>query len=113
MEKISNDNTNKEANNDNNNEEDVKNQLKDLEEISNFISFKNKDSNKVKDQYKFWDTQPVPSFKENKLEEGPINNENKLDKVRKEPYNLPKSFEWKDIDIKNKDDLKLVSIKRT
>ena len=117
MEKLNNDNTNNEDKDTDNKEEnlnvnddEVKSQLKQLEEISNFVSFKNKDSsnNAIKDEYKFWDTQPVTSFKSSEVKEGPINNENDLEKVRKEPYSLPKNFIWRDVDINKKSDLKLV-----
>ncbi|KAF2402824.1 Glycylpeptide N-tetradecanoyltransferase [Trichodelitschia bisporula] len=51
--------------------------------------------------YKFWNTQPVPSFseiKEKAMEEGPIKTID-IDKVPKEPAPMHKGFEWVTVDI--------------
>ncbi|KAI9712154.1 MAG: glycylpeptide N-tetradecanoyltransferase [Candelaria pacifica] len=50
------------------------------------------------ESYKFWQTQPVPSFDETKAKEGPI----KIiepEKVPKEPSPLPEGFEWVTMDL--------------
>ena len=51
----------------------------------------------------FWDTQPVPHAGEDLTtidvsQMGPIDPAD-MDAVRKEPYNLPPSFEWSDVDL--------------
>lgn len=51
--------------------------------------------------YKFWSTQPVPTFGEGaKFEDGPIKVQS-LDQVAKEPAPLVSGFEWCDMDISN------------
>ena len=64
----------------------------------------------AKDKYKFWDTQPVPSFKDevNTTTIGPIDESEDLELIRKIPLNLPKSYSWHDINIKDKKELKMV-----
>lgn len=72
---------------------------------------KTKSSEQVKNEYKFWDTQPVPKIKSEDTDElGPIESENDLEKERKEPLKLPLSYSWCDIDIHNDVDLKKVKI---
>jgi glycylpeptide N-tetradecanoyltransferase len=53
-------------------------------------------------EYKFWSTQPVPKFEEEipDSEIGPIETKT-VDQVLKNPYPLPKSFEWSTIDMTN------------
>lgn len=66
---------------------------------------KNK-SEKTKENYKFWDTQPVPKLKSDDSDEiGPLDENNDIDKERKEPFKLPNTFSWYDIDITNSGDL--------
>ncbi|KTW31628.1 hypothetical protein T552_00267 [Pneumocystis carinii B80] len=55
--------------------------------------------------HKFWNTQPVPSFDEEIIEEGPIDDSKDLEKVNKEPYTLLKEFEWTTMDIDNEKEL--------
>lgn len=72
------------------------------------VLFKNRNnkSEQVKNEYKFWDTQPVPKIKsEDSTEIGPIDLENDLEKERKDPLKLPASFSWYDIDINKDTDL--------
>lgn len=54
------------------------------------------------EEYLFWKTQPVPKFDEDLsgAEEGPIEHK-KLEDVRAEPYNLPKEYEWSNVDIED------------
>jgi glycylpeptide N-tetradecanoyltransferase len=67
------------------------------------ISGKNK---KDMASYKFWQTQPVPSFDEAKniVEDGPMQ-EVQIDKVPKEPRQMYPGFEWVVMDLSNKDEL--------
>ena len=68
------------------------------------ISGKNK---KDMASYKFWQTQPVPSFDEAKkiVEDGSMQ-EVQLDKVPKEPRQMYPGFEWVIMDLSNEDELK-------
>jgi glycylpeptide N-tetradecanoyltransferase len=100
-------------------EEDVTNveidklqeQMSELNELKDMLSFTKKKSEGVKSSYKFWDTQPVPGFKDNKFNNkiGPIDENTDLDKVKDDPYKLPTGFSWVDVDIFNKKDLTTVS----
>ena len=63
----------------------------------------NRSESEVDAAHAFWDTQPVPRLAEDTsgihLEGiGPIDAAN-VDSVRKDPYGLPNSFEWSDIDL--------------
>jgi glycylpeptide N-tetradecanoyltransferase len=67
----------------------------------------------VKENYKFWDTQPVPKIKSDDSDEiGPLDENNDVEKERKEPFKLPNTFSWYDIDINSSSDLTKVKIKR-
>jgi glycylpeptide N-tetradecanoyltransferase len=59
----------------------------------------------VKKKHTFWESQPVKQFKEegdpSTVEEGPVNAESDVSKVRQEPYGLPAGYEWVDCDISN------------
>lgn len=59
--------------------------------------------------YKFWQTQPVPSFNEAKTitEDGPLKDV-KIEEVPKEPRPLYPGFEWVVVDLTNEDELKEV-----
>ncbi|KAG5513477.1 hypothetical protein PMAC_000908 [Pneumocystis sp. 'macacae'] len=76
----------------------------EINELLNELSLK--PIKKKMSDYKFWNTQPVCSFDEEINEEGPIDDSNDLEKVRKEPYSLLKEFEWTTLDIDNEEDLK-------
>lgn len=90
------------------NESDLNDTYKQMSEV--FFHKNQKRGEKVKDVYDFWDNQPVPSFKLDKVVDiGPIDAKNDLDAVRKEPYKLPNNFSWHDIDIKDKKELQTVS----
>lgn len=75
-----------------------------------FNQKKNKKGEQIKEEYKFWDTQPVPKInsEDNDLI-GPINTENDIDKEKKEPYNLPTGFSWWDVDINKDSDITKVN----
>lgn len=68
-------------------------------------------SEQVKNEYKFWDTQPVPKIKSDESSDlGPIEGENDVEKERKEPLKLPASYSWYDLDINDDNELKRVKI---
>ncbi|KAE8221271.1 hypothetical protein CF319_g5348 [Tilletia indica] len=63
-------------------------------------------ANKALADHKFWKTQPVPKPGDGPVqEEGPIEANVAPAEVRKDPYPLPKDFEWVFIDIDNKQEL--------
>ncbi|CCH41329.1 Glycylpeptide N-tetradecanoyltransferase [Wickerhamomyces ciferrii] len=53
--------------------------------------------------YKFWKTQPVPSFDETITTQGPIETKTIAD-ISTEPLPLLKEFEWADLDINKQED---------
>ena len=60
----------------------------------------------IKDEYKFWGTQPVPQFnKKCDVEFGEIWKDHKVEDLRKEPFDLPDGFEWKDVDLSEQKEL--------
>jgi len=93
------------------NNQDINSTLKQMGDLL-YNNKKLKKGEQVKDQYKFWDTQPVPSFKDqqNNNKIGPIDEKEDLDSLRKIPLNLPKNYYWHDINIKDKKELKMVNI---
>ncbi|CAG8531451.1 2228_t:CDS:2 [Acaulospora morrowiae] len=64
-------------------------------------------SQRVKDMssHKFWSTQPVPKHGETIEEEGPIEENTPHDQIRKEPYTLPKEFEWSTLELNDESEL--------
>jgi glycylpeptide N-tetradecanoyltransferase len=54
--------------------------------------------------HKFWQTQPVPQFKEDKSEEGPIKPVIP-ELVPKAPAPLPEAYEWCELDLTNDDEI--------
>jgi glycylpeptide N-tetradecanoyltransferase len=52
-------------------------------------------------EWKFWQTQPVPTIgtKIDISNIGPIESNKSIDELRQEPYKLPDGFSWDDIDI--------------
>ena len=56
------------------------------------------DKEEIKDEYKFWSTQPVPQFnKECDVKFGEIWKDHKIEDLEKEPLALPEGYEWKDV----------------
>ena len=54
----------------------------------------------IKENYKFWSTQPVPQFnKECEVKFGEIWKDHKIEDLQKEPLTLPEGYEWKDVDL--------------
>lgn len=60
---------------------------------------------KPMESYKFWKTQPVPSFDEKVESEGPIDTSKTPETVRQEPYPIHSSFEWTTLDLESDHDL--------
>ncbi|KAL0041757.1 hypothetical protein WJX79_003570 [Trebouxia sp. C0005] len=64
----------------------------------------------IKEQYDFWETQPVAQFNEDPStlpqEDGAIDAPKTVQEVRQEPYPLPNSFYWCQCDINNNDVVK-------
>jgi hypothetical protein len=91
--------------------QDINSTLKQMGDLL-YNNKKLKKGEHAKDQYKFWDTQPVPKFKDeiNTSTIGPIDESEDLELIRKIPLNLPKSYSWHDINIKDKKELKMVNI---
>ncbi|CAJ0639488.1 8925_t:CDS:10 [Entrophospora sp. SA101] len=56
--------------------------------------------------HKFWNTQPVPKLDEVIEKNEAIEKNTPHDEIRKEPYNLPKEFEWTSLELNNEDELK-------
>ncbi|CRH04009.1 glycylpeptide N-tetradecanoyltransferase, putative [Plasmodium relictum] len=65
-----------------------------------------KAKDKIKNDYKFWYTQPVPKINDefNETVNEPFINDNKVEDVRKEEYKLPNGYSWYVCDIKNEND---------
>ena len=60
----------------------------------------------IKDEYKFWSTQPVPQFnKECEVKFGEIWKDHKVEDLPKEPFALPEGYEWKDVDLSKQNEL--------
>ena len=60
----------------------------------------------IKDEYKFWSTQPVPQFdKECEVKFGEIWKDHKVEDLQKEPLTLPDGFEWVDVDLSKQNEL--------
>ncbi|CRG95647.1 glycylpeptide N-tetradecanoyltransferase, putative [Plasmodium gallinaceum] len=65
-----------------------------------------KAKDKIKNDYKFWYTQPVPKINDefNETVNEPFIANNKVEDVRKEEYKLPNGYSWYVCDIKNEND---------
>jgi len=58
------------------------------------------DKDKKPKSHKFWDTQPVPKIDQGTVTtEGAIDREKTVEEVRKEPYGLPRGFEWASMNV--------------
>lgn len=112
MEKDIETNKEKTENPQNEDEKPSDNDIEDAQKQFQNMMFHNQKMKKgemVKEKYAFWDGQPVPSFHTEKSDKiGPIDDKNDLEALRKTPYNLPKNFEWHDVDINNKKELQAV-----
>jgi glycylpeptide N-tetradecanoyltransferase len=113
MESNTNDHIDKDQNK--NGEENDFNNISHQESVNSLKEalFKHKinKSEQIKENYKFWDTQPVPKIKSEDTDEvGPLDTNNDVENERKEPLKLPPTFSWSDIDINNNNDLTKVII---
>ncbi|KAJ3060360.1 Glycylpeptide N-tetradecanoyltransferase 2 [Podochytrium sp. JEL0797] len=61
---------------------------------------------KPTDQYKFWNTQPVPKTEETVVEDGAIEPNVPVSEVRQTPYELNAQFEWTFVDVDDENQLK-------
>lgn len=55
----------------------------------------------TRQEWKFWQTQPVPSIgsKVSSENNGPVEENKPIEELRQEPYKLPDGFSWDEIDI--------------
>lgn len=74
---------------------------------SNRNAPKTEEELKAKDEWKFWETQPVPQLGA-VIPRGvnePIQPNKPLEEVKQDPISLPDGFKWDDLDLNNKDQL--------
>ncbi|CAG8579405.1 2684_t:CDS:2, partial [Scutellospora calospora] len=81
------------------------NQLAIREAIQPQPSITSSQRQKDMSSHKFWSTQPVPKHGEIINDNGPIEENTPHDQIRKEPYILPKEFEWSILDLNNENEL--------
>jgi glycylpeptide N-tetradecanoyltransferase len=77
--------------------------LLNLTTVSNRNAPKNEDELGAKSEWKFWETQPVPQLGA-QIAQGvnePIQPDKTFDEIKKDPYSLPDSFKWDDVDLNN------------
>ncbi len=62
---------------------------------------------KAKDEWKFWETQPVPQLGTvvPKGTNEPIEADKRIEEIKPDPFSLPDGFKWDDIDLNDKDQL--------
>mmetsp|Transcript_14771 Transcript_14771/g.22946 ORF Transcript_14771/g.22946 Transcript_14771/m.22946 type:complete len:430 (-) Transcript_14771:2557-3846(-) len=77
--------------------------VKSIVELMQRSNLQQRDVGSNSNRHAFWDTQPMPherTAKNDKLtESGPIRPNQKPEELRQEPYNMPKGFEWCDVDV--------------
>lgn len=73
--------------------------MKQMKELQSNPKFK--EIQKLLQPHKFWDTQPVPKFKDQRSEEGPMITDQTLESVPEEPKALPAGFEWSNVNLMN------------
>ncbi len=66
---------------------------------------KNEDELKTKQDWKFWNTQPVRPFGDNVTAgvNEPIEFDKKKEEIKQDPYTLPEGFQWDDIDLNSQE----------
>ena len=77
-----------------------------MEQLKKFQLAQKYGKEEIKEEYKFWSTQPVPQFnKECEVKFGEIWKDHKIEDLEKEPLTLPEGFEWKDVDLSKQNEL--------
>ncbi|EPZ31533.1 Acyl-CoA N-acyltransferase domain-containing protein [Rozella allomycis CSF55] len=71
----------------------------DIVKFLNEMAIKEQKMNDVPKEHKFWKTQPVMQEKITEEEYGPIQQNKSKEDIRKEPYIIPDTFVWKNIDL--------------
>ena len=69
---------------------------------------KNDDELKNKQDWKFWNTQPVKPLGD-RVGSGvnePIEADKKKEEIKEDPFNLPEGFHWDDIDLNNQEQVR-------
>lgn len=75
--------------------------------LTNRNAPKSEDELRVKDQWKFWETQPVPQIGV-RIEKGvneAIEPDRPISEIKSDPFSLPDGFKWDDVDVNDKDQL--------
>ena len=89
-------------------EEDKKDPPKSIEDLMKLLSMGEsltEPQQKQMKDYKFWKTQPVPSFDEKIDSEGPIDQTKTPDDIPDTPLPLLNEFEWSTVDLEKTDQL--------
>lgn len=87
-------------------DERTKQFLKDIQKLRESQELINLQKSGIKTEYKFWGTQPVRQFyRDPPTDFGPIDTENKIENEQTEPYSLPESYEWAELDISKTNEL--------
>ncbi|RKP18283.1 NMT-domain-containing protein, partial [Rozella allomycis CSF55] len=71
----------------------------DIVKFLNEMAIKEQKMNDVPKEHKFWKTQPVMQEKITEEEYGPIQQNKSKEDIRKEPYIIPDTFVWENIDL--------------
>lgn len=60
-----------------------------------------------KDEWKFWETQPVPKLGQvvPKGTNEPIQPNKTLEEIKQDPFSLPEGFKWDDVDLNDENQL--------
>lgn len=76
-------------------------------QLSNRNAPRNEHELKGKDEWKFWDTQPVPQLGAviPKGTNEPIQPDKTMDEIKKDPFSLPDGFKWDDLDLNDESQL--------
>jgi len=86
----------------------IEEQKRALAQLINQLSLRqsiNDKNQEEKENFKFWKTQPVPALDEEVKEDGPIEADTPYDQIKKEPYSLPDSFTWCNVNIDDEKEL--------
>ncbi len=94
----------------------ISNPTTDLEELKKLFGLKatlNRNAPKSeyelekKEQWKFWETQPVPALGSSipKHVNEPMEPNKDISEINPNPFSLPAGFKWNDLDLENTDEL--------